>query len=70
MDGIEELPSPDQCRRCSDCLGSDHHWMESSLVVIHPDEPESMEPIDVCKHCTAIRFAWCDGCESSPCRCG
>ena len=36
------------CRRCSDCEGSEHHWM--------PDvDDETDEPVMVCKHCEATR---------------
>lgn len=61
--------SDTECRRCSECVGEDHHWIESGLV-LHDLNTDEMESINVCKHCPAIRRAWCDFCAASPCRCG
>lgn len=36
------------CRRCSECEGQDHHWMEAC-------DDDSGEPIWVCKHCDATK---------------
>lgn len=35
------------CRRCTQCEGEDHHWME--------DCDDDGEPIWVCKHCDATK---------------
>lgn len=35
------------CRRCSECIGEDHHWMESPYLM------EDGDPWFVCKHCDA-----------------
>lgn len=37
---------PAECRRCSECIGQDHHWLEAT--VFEPDDPEFE-----CKHCRA-----------------
>ena len=61
-------PVPGECRRCSECVGEEHHWLESGLELVDRINDES-EPVNECKHCPAVRRAWCDCGESSPCRC-
>lgn len=40
------MVSPTKCRRCGECVGSDHHWIESC----DPDIAHWYE----CKHCDAV----------------
>ena len=35
------------CRRCSECVGQDHHWMENQRF------NQDGDPEYVCKHCEA-----------------
>jgi hypothetical protein len=35
------------CRRCSDCIGQEHHWMENFRLV------DETDPYFICKHCPA-----------------
>lgn len=46
------------CRRCGECIGCDHHWMEEVTYATYDenDDPLDAEPIAdrVCKHCPAI----------------
>ncbi len=48
------------CRRCSECEGENHHWIE------HCDDPaevgENAFVGYVCKHCDA-RVEMCDSCD-------
>lgn len=37
-----------KCRRCSECAGLEHHWIDDTL------SEESHWPYYVCKHCDAI----------------
>lgn len=47
-----------ECRRCSECVGCSHHWIEDML---DPDDDE-FEPGDYgCKHCHR-RGDWCKTC--------
>ena len=39
--------TPSQCRRCSECIGEDHHWLE--------DLDEEGAPIFARKHCPATK---------------
>lgn len=51
----------DACRRCSECRGENHHWIE------HCDDPaEVAEPFVgyICKHCDA-RAEMCDACDGA-----
>lgn len=45
------------CRRCSECTGADHHWMDNSECM----GPE--DPMYCCKHCDAFgdECKHCDG---------
>jgi hypothetical protein len=48
-----------KCRRCSECVGADHHWLDDFEV----------EGIDyACKHCPAVGIAClvCDGSGLDP----
>ena len=48
------------CRRCTECVGEEHHWLTSM-----PECPEDGEPFIPCKHCDA-RAAVCDECFEAP----
>lgn len=37
----------DACRRCSECIGQQHHWMENGRLV------DETDPYFICKHCDA-----------------
>ena len=57
------------CRRCSDCIGHDHHWLPNDdFGNDDPDESWEMEgPADVmytCKHCPALGDE-CETCDGS-----
>ena len=45
-----------ECRRCSDCKGSDHHWLDNM------DFEDADDAEYVCKHCPAIGTD-CQFCE-------
>jgi hypothetical protein len=50
------------CRRCSECVGEEHHWM---VILAEPhidDEGNAGELIVPCKHCGEIATV-CDECE-------
>lgn len=44
------------CKRCSECVGCDHHWLDSV------DFEDDGEPEYVCKHCPAVGME-CRYCE-------
>jgi hypothetical protein len=48
------------CRRCTECVGEQHHWLTAM-----PECPEGGEPFIPCKHCDA-RAALCDECFEGP----
>lgn len=53
-----------ECRRCSDCANSSHHWLNNGDF--GNDEAEAEEPTGnshVCKHCDAVgnECQECDG---------
>jgi hypothetical protein len=48
------------CRRCTECLGEDHHWLPWL-----PDFDESGDPFVPCKHCDA-RANLCEDCFEAP----
>lgn len=52
QDGEEVAPS--SCRRCSECIGQGHHWIENDEV-FGPEDPDL-----VCKHCDAKAFKCID----------
>jgi hypothetical protein len=52
--GEVELLKIDQCRRCTECEGQEHHWMENDEVYSEND------PWFMCKHCEAV----CDGVDT------
>lgn len=47
-----------ECRRCSDCVGSDHHWMQNDdfgcAAIDEPDRPDATGNEYVCKHCPVV----------------
>lgn len=50
------------CRRCSECIGEEHHWLEHCE---DPDEVETdVEPFVgfICKHCE-VRAFQCEQCD-------
>jgi len=63
---------PQKCRRCSECQGMSHHWMENSNFAMDescgeffdPDEPTDCTHI--CKHCDA-RGEECGICGGEGC---
>lgn len=48
------------CRRCTECVGEEHHWLTSM-----PECPEGGEPFIPCKHCDE-RAALCEECGEAP----
>ena len=50
----------DNCRKCTECENTSHHWMENTLPWYEGDEYDSAF---ICKHCTAVgmRCPCCDG---------
>ena len=57
----DSVSTEQTCRRCSECQGENHHWLE------HCDDPaEVAEPFVgyVCKHCDA-RAEMCDACSGA-----
>lgn len=49
------MANDESCRRCSECIGQDHHWIEGGSL---PDEcPDCITAASdyVCKHCPARR---------------
>jgi hypothetical protein len=46
------------CRRCSECRGENHHWLEASYLP--PPQGDGFNGYE-CKHCDA-RTEMCDGC--------
>lgn len=55
-----EVETPETCRRCTECVGEEHHWLTSM-----PECPEDGEPFIPCKHCDA-RAALCEECFEAP----
>ena len=54
-----------ECRRCSDCRGNTHHWLENPDAGNDPAESEhDPERTHVCKHCDAVGDE-CDECGGS-----
>ncbi len=43
------------CRRCSECLGEEHHFLDSCTN----DDGNPVEPHFVCKHCEE-KAGYCD----------
>lgn len=41
-----------QCRRCSECSNSEHHWMERCVF----DASDELYATHVCKHCEILGF--------------
>jgi hypothetical protein len=54
-----------QCRRCSECKGQDHHWLDNPDFGNgdDPDDPASVDYQFTCKHCPAMggECPDCDG---------
>ena len=53
---------PNECRRCVECLGEPHHWIEASAEALARDELTFYE----CKHCDATTGACADCLEAVP----
>lgn len=51
------------CRRCSECVGMNHHWTPGPLA---PDDPEWQPGDYACKHCEQ-RGDGCPECEEDGC---
>lgn len=51
-----------ECRRCIECEGSEHHWMENGDFGADDDDPDYLEDehrqptgnMFICKHCDAV----------------
>ncbi len=56
----DETPSP--CRRCSECRGENHHWIEECEEPT-PEKPDGWAGY-VCKHCEA-RAEMCISCDGA-----
>lgn len=54
-----------ECRRCSDCIGCEHHWVDD--LVFENGDGEG-EPVGdhVCKHCPVCGLT-CDDCDGEGC---
>ena len=57
LEAIDVIEPVTVCRRCSECTGADHHWMDNSECM----GPE--DPMYCCKHCDAFgdECETCDG---------
>lgn len=44
----QQKPAPTVCRRCSECIGQEHHWIEGT------DLEGVRDPEFACKHCEAL----------------
>jgi hypothetical protein len=55
------------CRRCSDCLDLDHHWMPNGDFGNEgdPERPDATGNEYVCKHCDAVGDE-CPDCDAPP----
>jgi len=51
MPPIADVPVPIVCRRCSECEGQEHHWIEND------DFEDEGDPEFSCKHCDALCFS-------------
>jgi hypothetical protein len=51
------------CRRCSDCEGMSHHWMDNPDFGSEGQDAEHPEATHICKHCevVGVECEWCDG---------
>ena len=47
LDRTTPQPTVVACRRCSECVGQEHHWMEND------DFEDESDPEFACKHCDA-----------------
>lgn len=52
------MPEAIKCRRCSECVGCEHHWME------HFDDKRTPGVMFGCKHCAAAGYE-CKNCEGT-----
>jgi hypothetical protein len=60
-----------ECRRCSECVGCDHHWLENGDFGADEDDPDYLEDeyrqptgnMYICKRCPAVGddCAYCHG---------
>ena len=50
-----------KCRRCSECVGQAHHWMDNDAF------QDEGDPQYACKHCPAVAF-WCEECVGEGCK--
>jgi hypothetical protein len=55
-----------ECRRCSDCEGQDHHWIEEPTYSAYDAGDEPLDDAELigdrtCKHCPAIGMT-CEDC--------
>ncbi len=48
VDHVPPIPTIDQCPRCTECPGQEHHWMENSEFA------DAGDPEYECKHCEAV----------------
>jgi hypothetical protein len=51
-----------ECRRCGECEGQDHHWLDE--LWFDPRLSPTADPVGdkVCKHCPAVGLT-CEECE-------
>lgn len=51
-----------ECRRCGDCIGADHHWMDE--LTFDPRLSPTADPVGdrVCKHCPVVGMT-CEECD-------
>lgn len=50
------------CRRCSECMGSEHHWMSNPGFGDGEEGSRNPDYEFICKHCPALGGE-CDECD-------
>lgn len=55
-------PAKNQCRRCSECRDSEHHWMENPGFADDEELPARRLATHCCKHCDALAME-CQSCD-------
>lgn len=65
---MAKLNANKACRRCSECVGAVHHWLENDDFGFpsdaYSDRPEATGNEYVCKHCPAVGDA-CEVCNGT-----
>jgi hypothetical protein len=76
MDGFREggdglrFSGAEGCRRCTECVGQEHHLMEPEIFVPYAcggePLPEDMIVLDQCKHCPWVQRSQLDEEDPEP----